>query len=291
MAPLPQTQAQAQAHSIARAMATSTYRAIDARLRGFNPPICIANHIDGKLIAHDSTLDGINFLAKDAEALKTALRNARDSSGDKAFEEGGIGERSHWALKLSFGATEGTGFRESWHMQLSDRPLSVADARDRFAPSWSDRLSGRFANSPVSRSSLHCGISKGLCNIHIDETGFVATLPNGEVIVDLDALQHIANELLLKTYLKQWVGRAPWLFDHLSILLPTSANGYSGLAERAPGMRGLRDLKKLDVGLSLDIPIRKDVRVTLKAQCSLPNCRHEWSGTVTLDGRFGGKRW
>jgi hypothetical protein len=29
----------------------------------------------------------------------------------------------------------------------------------------------------------------------------------------------------------------------------------------------------------------------LEAQCSLPNCRHDWSGTVTLDGRFGGKRW
>jgi hypothetical protein len=47
----------------------------------------------------------------------------------------------------------------------------------------------------IADSSLHCQISKSLCNIHIDYIGFVWRGPNGESFVGPDALRHIVDEL------------------------------------------------------------------------------------------------
>ena len=107
------------------AKASDTYRKIATRLSGFSPPILIEQHIASDLFAGRTTLDGVNFVAKDYDRLLAALRNAKDLSGEKAFAEGSMHDPRHWALRLSFTATHGIGFREIWRPRLSDR-LSVS---------------------------------------------------------------------------------------------------------------------------------------------------------------------
>src|SRR5579864_4980062 len=98
--------------SNAAVKSNETYLTIASRLSGFNPPVLIENHIDfdQKVDVGTTTLGGVTFVPKDSWALRMALRNAKDGE-EAAFAEGKE-DSKHWALKLSFLATHGIGFRQ-----------------------------------------------------------------------------------------------------------------------------------------------------------------------------------
>lgn len=100
----------------------ATYRIIAGRLAALQPPIFIDGHIaqreefDKKtgaktqfstLAAHDSTLDGINFIAKDPKTLAKAFDNAKDKWGLSGADEH---ERRSWTL-----GAEGVLRKNAWH--------------------------------------------------------------------------------------------------------------------------------------------------------------------------------
>jgi hypothetical protein len=127
-------------------------------------------------------------------------------------------------LKLSYLATKGWGFREVRNLSDvlgDDRPLSMSDL-------YPDRKFGnRFGFTEERRidiTSLHVALTPEICQIHIDDVGFVLRGPRGLYGMSPDFLQHLLNELVLKTYVLPNV--SPWLADHLPIILPGSDNRY-----------------------------------------------------------------
>lgn len=96
---------------------------------------------------------------------------------------------------------------------------------------------------------FHCAVADDVCNIHIDETGFVLTGPNGEMVVDPDFLQHLLNELIWKTKADSIAGL--WGFRGLSFEFPNSAHEYSR------------------IGIKYDFLDRKNYRLTLRGSCAI----------------------
>jgi hypothetical protein len=149
------------------------FKTIDARLQGFAPPIKIADYIDvhprtkhTTLDPKPTTLDGINFRIKPKMryVLEDALTKATVRlTGERAFAGKTKEDQSHWGLRLSFAATNGTGFREIWRMPpLSDRPLS---SRDRYNTGGASEFEfdprfGSDINAP-DVTSLHCAPTRG----------------------------------------------------------------------------------------------------------------------------------
>lgn len=256
------------------AFSSDVYMTIAARLAGLSPSIHIWQHIGDKLCAGRNTLQGISFVAKNVNKLLLAFRSAKDNDGNQAFAEGSKknpqfwdpkpNPTDNWALQMSYAETHGIGFREIWRPHLSNRPLAMDDGQSsRFHPKWKGTFAANFDDSTQSGSSIHAAIAPDICNIHIDERGFVMTGLNGEVIVDPDFAQHTVNELLLKTKLD---GKLPdWLIDRLSIQLPNSSNEYSR------------------IGASFDLAQKKDYRIRWTASCSVLG-QVDCSTTVTISG-------
>jgi hypothetical protein len=240
-------------------LVSDVYLTISSRLASFTPAILIAQHIGSGLYAGRDTLHGISFVAKDLNKILHAFRSARDNRGNEAFAEGSkedpqhwnnLGDPNNWALRKSFAETHGIGFREIWRPRLSDRPLRLEDAEpNRFRPKWDRRFSANFNDSTEDHSSIHCAIAPDICNIHIDEMGFVMTGPDGDVIVDPDFAQHLVNELWIKSKLEKKL--PTWLIDRFSIDLPNSTNDYSR------------------IGVSFDLAKQKNYRVRWTSSCSV----------------------
>ena len=216
-----------------------------------------------------TTLDGVNFFARDYRKLKQILVDARNDSGLPFFGHAILDNLDHWALRASFLATDGTGFREASGMKLRDQPLfGGQDRRD--GQRWRNnaaRFTGAF-NDPQTlpdMSSLHCAVSNQGCNIHVDEVGFVLQDELGNLVLDADAIQHIVNELLWKTYGKYILPEG--LVNRVNLVLPTTSTQFNR------------------VGVSVDAYRTKNLRLTVSATCSVFGER-ECSGTVTLSGRF-----
>jgi hypothetical protein len=153
-----------------------------------------------------TTLDGVNFFARDHQKLKQTLIDAKDSSGAPFFAHAILDNLDHWALKTSFLATVGTGFREASRLKLRDNPLiGNGPLHRRDSRGWR-RNAGRFVRAfpepdiLPEMSSLHCAVSNQGCNIHVDDVGFVLYDHLGNLVVDLDVVQHLFNELIFKTY-------------------------------------------------------------------------------------------
>jgi hypothetical protein len=278
------------ADSTAQAMTSDTFLTIETRLRDLTPPILLKDHIGKAFIVYGTTLQGVDFLIKDRQKLLKAFRDARDTTGNPVFAEGskedakhwerkGIkGDPNQWALKLSFAKTNGIGFREIWRLKLTDRALRLSRVRPPGlrAPELDGRFSGNFGDDTnlPDFSSLHCGVADDVCNIHIDDMGFVITGPNGEVIVDPDFFRHLVVELLWKTNLR---GRIPdWAVDRVNFIIPSSPNNYSKL------------------GVSFDVAKSKQYRLTVSGSCGLAAVSgFECSGTINLTGShdlLGGSR-
>jgi hypothetical protein len=255
----------------AAAKKTRTYEKIEARLA--NLDVKLADHIDpvSSLVAHERTLDGINFTPKKDPKTKKpsfleALRRARDTVGQPAFAEGSKFDHEHWALQLSYKATEGRGFREIWRLRLTDRPLRWTEGRPGLnVPSFDAGLSAHFGDNPTmpDLSSLHCAVTDGSCNVHIDEMGFVMETPSGGLAVDPDFLRHTLIELIWKTKLK---GKIPdWAVERVNFIVPSSYNNYSR------------------VGISFDLARSETVKLSVNGSCGVLggfNC----SGTLNLTG-------
>ncbi len=256
-------------------LVSDTYLTIAKRLATLNPPIVIANYIGSNLVAGRNTLHGISFVTNDQNKLLHALRIAKDDRGNQAFAEGSKADPQHWnnqgdpnnwALRKSFSETHGIGFREIWRPRLSTRPLSLDDVRpNRVHSKLVSPITANFNDSLEDRTSLHCAVAPDICNIHIDQMGFVMIGPDGKQVVDPDFLQHLVNELWFKTKLDNKL--PDYLIDRFSLELPNSTNAYSR------------------VGISYDPIQAKNYRVRATGSCAVLG-QVDCSATLSISGTF-----
>jgi len=188
-----------------------------------------------------TTLDGVTFSPSNYSSLAQAVQNAKRANGQTFIE--GKNTSTPDAIDLSFLATSGRGFREI---------------------SWTDGES-----ATLDFSALHIALSPLRCNIHIDEFGVVIAGPDGQTSLSPNALHHIANELVLKTIVKEFLrdkfGLSPWYIDHLFVELLNSASNYSR------------------VGAGVEAHPWKSVKITAGYACNLGDgCRK----TFTLSKSF-----
>jgi hypothetical protein len=157
--------------------------------------------IEGNVTVGGTTLDGVTFSPADYEGLVKAVELAKRNGN---FIEGKkVGPKD--AIDLSFMATSGTGLREI---------------------SWTN---GEQAT--LDFSALHLALSPLSCNIHIDEFGVVIATADGKIMLSPNALHHIANELILKTIIKEFlrdkIGLPPAIIDHLFVELMNASNKFN----------------------------------------------------------------
>jgi hypothetical protein len=228
----------------------------------------------GKFLEGKTVLQGITFPPSNFQLLLDLFRNVTNSRGESAFNYhplkpapgGGIianllnkGEQLAYGdlLGLSYdqttvGLTKATeqrawGFREiadSYNVEVG--PVQAATT----SYSGENRHILKFGQTPaafarqVDITSLHVALTPAACNIHIDDVGFVLRGPRSVVGLDPDFVQHLVNELLWKSILRDWlIGKygssaaSVWAVEHLSLMLPSSDRRYAPSA-------GL----KLDIG-------------------------------------------
>jgi hypothetical protein len=262
---------------------SDTYQAIDSRLRRFNPPVKIPDHEAGLDVKAD-TLHGIDFVVKDREKLLAALRAAKDGLGQPAFAEGSKADGKNWALRASFLAKSGIGFREIWRLRLTDRPLRLPDPRlpALSTPSPDSHLSANFGDNLdlPDLSSLHCTVwdqkwqkvTHTKCNIHIDDMGFVMAGPDGEPVVNPDFLRHLIVEMGWKIKLGSKLPH--WAADRINLIIPSSLNEYSR------------------VGISFNLAKSKQYSLQVSGSCGIFG-KFDCSGVINLTGThdlLGGSR-
>jgi hypothetical protein len=250
---------------------------ISNRLNEFNPAILLGEHIvhDWErivelskrrylpVVAHRNTLNGIDFIVQDREKLLCAIRNAKADEGKKAFFEGSKNDwKKHWALALSFGATEGIGFREIFRPKVIDRPIANGNKMG------FDSRFGRDINVDVS--ALHIAVSEfkkinqTRCNIHIDNLTVTMQGLGDMVGLSPSFLNHLVNELLFKTFLQ---GRLPdWIIDAFDISLFNPDEGF------------------FRAGVGLTIVNKPHFKWTLNYSVGLNNNTNpEWSGSFKFE--------
>jgi hypothetical protein len=258
-------------HVLKAAHENAVYNEIARRLTACNPPVVLDDHIGRIQRFGQTTLDGINFFARDYKKLKQTLVEAKNGIGEPFFGHAILDNLDHWALRISFLATDGTGFREASWLKLRETPLMGAGPLDRReGRGWrrnAGRFTGAFPEADVlpDMSSLHCAVSNQGCNIHVDDVGFVLYDDAGNLVLDPDVVQHLFNELIFKTYGKYLLPEA--VVNRVNLVLPSTANDFNR------------------VGLSVDVYKTKKYRVTVSATCSVFG-QHECSGTVSVSGRF-----
>jgi hypothetical protein len=249
----------------------AVYVELARRLMACNPPVVLDDHIGRIQKFGKTTLDGVNFFARDYKKLKQTLIDAKDGSGAPFFGHAILDNLDHWALRTSFLATDGTGFREASRLKISDKQFISSGPLDaRGSRGWrrnAGRFVGAFPEAGIlpDLSSLHCAVSNQGCNIHVDDVGFVLYDELGNLVVDPDVLQHLFDELIFKTYGKYLLPEA--IVNRVNLVLPSTANDFNR------------------VGVSADIYKTKKYRVTVSATCSVFG-QHECSGTVAVSGRF-----
>lgn len=211
------------------------------------------------LVVGGTVLQGVTFQPKNFQRLFTAINEAQNSKAERAFHHNKDADSLLYnaltgdLLSISYQQTTvgrsketetkaAAGFREiadSYNITLG--PVGVAKDIT-MGPGLADELdrgSLRFGHTPKSYerridiTSLHVALNPEACNIHIDDVGFVLRGPQGAVGLDPDFMQHLVNELLLKTKLREkYVAKygegstAVWAIDHLSVVLPSSDNRY-----------------------------------------------------------------
>jgi hypothetical protein len=264
-----------------------TYDAIVARCTDLIPSVDITKHIKrGTLRVANNTLDGITFEAVDPAALEAELsgrmklpgagKSAKPGEGALSFDTtrgprpAGASmismkeDPKHWALKASFGATVGEGFREQWRPPPQSRaPLLPQTSYG------SERISLGFGGTGkrLTFTALHAAVAASVCNVHIDERGFVVSTPEGAVVTPT-FWGHLANELLLKTKFRDWLDGAIGdnvvgslvveVVNRLSLRFPDAENRFAGLRGKVNSITGLSDVKGigkafLPIGLSADL--------------------------------------
>ena len=262
-----------------------TYEAIVARCTDLIPPVDIVKHIKpGTLRVANNTLDGITFEAVDPADLEAELggrmklpgAGRSPQPGSRSFDTTRAPrpanasmismkeDPAHWALKASFGATVGEGFREQWRPPPQPRPALLPPTSY-----GSKRISLGFGETGkrLTFTALHAAVAKSICNVHIDERGFVVATPDGAVVTPT-FWGHIANELLLKTKFRDWLdgligdnvvgSLVVEAVNRVSLRFSDAENGFAGLEGRVNRISGIGDVKDigkvfLPIGVSADL--------------------------------------
>ncbi len=280
-------------------------RAICERLRDVH--ITLDPFVASPVCALDSTLKGINFTCKDLRTIKQVFDTATDSLGRRAFYYNGqyssgailreLIRNAPDLLDISFAATDGYGYREIRDMPLLPSLSSFRPAQ--VNPSFSSRFGFEDEQSvSFDVTSLHAALGDKICNVHIDQMGFVVRGPYG-VFLNPDFPQHLVNELGLQTdlapYLGQGIGRVlklthllrsnqgeaigNWIARNVNLELPNFRNGYR------PG-----------VGISVTPTPRLTISGKFTARCSFCREREQdfgipipdgWSVGIGVTYRFG----
>ncbi len=266
----------------------AVFEKISRRLTYFTPAILLDNHIVSDdagieytvdetgqqhrirrfypVVAHRNTLDGIDFIVADKQKLINTLRNTT-ADGKPAFFEGtGTDWSKHWALALSFGATEGLGYREIFRPYVNERPLLGPGSMP-----FDNRL-GQDIN--VDISALHLAIANFpkinqiRCNVHIDNLTVTLAGIGDAVGLSPSFISHLVNELLFKTKLQ---GKLPnWVLDAFDISLLDPTHGF------------------LNAGIGATIINRKNFKWSIKASVGLnSSTNQEWSGNFRFEGSIG----
>jgi hypothetical protein len=238
---------------------SEVFKKIYQRMEGLG--LDLDDHIGSNLEAGRLILDGLNFVAVNHNHLLTALTDLKYPGGDKVFFRGSKSGRGHFVGNLSFLATDGIGFRQIWQTFAAERPTAAPSSRN--DPAMDKKFSSHFGDSPnlPDLTSVHWAVSKRMCNVHIDEMGFVVSDAKGNVIVDPDALRHIFVELLWKTDLQ---GKLPfWALDRINFNIPSSPLDFSR------------------VGVSVDVAEFGSLKIALSGNCSTDG-KMETSGALTL---------
>lgn len=230
------------------------YKAISGRLLEFNPPIDLGKHIeygtkesDGRLEIGPTTSEGISFAPRDSIALRLEIKYARNKNGLSVFH---YDDRKIWVFRLAAVATHGSGYRE------------------------------------IGSPSLHCAIATDVCNIHLDDFGFVSIGSDGKTYFTLDSLPHVADELIYRAYVRKYVRKllvaslgekvaapATLLLDRSYLAVPTLSK---------LNMSKLTNKVDLRVGMGVKIAETDTLKLRFESTCGNGNCsdnRH----MVTLD--------
>jgi hypothetical protein len=284
--------------AIQQALANETGTMIRCRLSNLRPAIILENHIllNDHLEVGPTVLDGVSFQAVDPKVLSNEINRALDFTNQKAFSDPGEVERDHLPLKVSMLATDGVGFREVGRAFLAE-PIKVDSRQPWQTPKMDLGFGSQFGTTTIKLdiSSLHWAVSSGICNVHVDRSGFTMQIGD-ELAVGPDAIQHIIDELLLKDKLLHALPKS-WrpVIRRITFIYPSTANGFSKwgpsidatpilkkIAE-VPGVGGLIGKVHLP-GVSVDVWRGKQFNVSLTATCGVSGggC----SATADVSGVF-----
>ena len=208
--------------------------------------ISLDDFLDSDIEGLDSRLKGINFRCKKLSAIKEKFDVATDGLGRTAFYYNGkystakilseLIRNAPSLLDMSFAATDGYGYREIRDMpiipSLSSGPLRASAAfNSRFG--FDDEQDVHF-----EVTSLHAALGDKICNVHIDNFGFVMRGPSGAFLT-ADFGQHAVDELGFKDKLSPLLGRVigrafrtngkaagNWIARNVNIDLPNHRNGF-----------------------------------------------------------------
>jgi hypothetical protein len=222
-----------------------------------------AKFIEGKTV-----LIGITFPPKNFQELLEVFRSAVNKRGENAFHyhplkpsPGGgkiqtILDKTEQLVFLDWiglsydqtkvGLTKATEQRAWGFREIADSYNTEAGPLEHARKntySGENRHSLRFGQTPaayarkVDITSLHVALTPAACNIHIDNVGFVLRGPRSVVGLDVDFLQHMINELVWKSILREWIvgkygesAKALWAIDHLSLMLPSTDTRLAPMA-------------------------------------------------------------
>ena len=283
---------------IQQALGNETGSMIRDRLFNLRPPVVLEDQIVfNKLFTVGPTLlEGVTFEPVDKDCLYNQIVRAVDFTNQKAFSDPGEVQRDHLPLKVSMLATDGVGFREVGRAFLAE-PIKVDSRQPWQTPKMDLGFGSQFGTTTIKLdiSSLHWAVSSGICNVHVDRSGFTMQIGT-ELAVGPDAIQHIIDELLLKDKLLNALPKS-WrpMIRRITLIYPSTANGFSRwgpsidatpilkrIAE-LPGVGGVIGKVHLP-GVSVDVWRGKQFKVSVTATCGVSGggC----SATADVSGVF-----
>jgi hypothetical protein len=200
------------------------------RFHRFFPPILLREHIEEVTEIGRTVSEGFFFKPKSSLGFRMDVASTKldKYSGVRAFH---WDDRKVWVHKLAALATDGEGYRE------------------------------------IGQPSLHIAIGKDICNVHLDEFGFIGIDANGFAFVGPEAGRHIGDELIWRAYPRRWITQlltelplnvgeaAAKLFDMTYVVLPGASNRY----ERR-------------VGVGVNVPLKRSLKLRFEYTCGNYNC-------------------
>ena len=215
------------------------------RLRDVN--INLTPFLNSEVEGLDSTLKGIIFKCKHLPTIKQAFDTAKDYQGRIAFYYNGqyssgkilreLIRNAPVPLDMSFAAKDGYGYRE-----IRDMPVLPSLPSFRWVRQ-SAAFNSRFGFDDEQEvhfdvTSVHAALAEKVCNVHIDNVGFVMRGPSA-VFLTPDFGQHAANELGFKDNLAPFLGRGigrmfrvdgekvgNWIARNVNLELPSHRSAF-----------------------------------------------------------------